>query len=735
MSGESQKITAAREPSVGAEVAVRLPLPLRDLYDYAVPDDLDVVPGSFVLVPFGRRQVVGVAWGPGSQSLPAERLRPIDAVLTIPPLPAPMRRFVEWVANYVLVSSGTILKMVMSVPDALEPPRPRMLLVRGETAPERMTAARTKVLAAAADGVPRTAAALAAEAGVGTAVVRGLATAGALRTIAAPPDDGWPTPDLLLPGPVLSEAQQMAAQDLAAGAGSGGYAVTLLDGVTGSGKTEVYFEAVAAALAAGKQVLVLLPEIALGAQWLDRFRRRFGVVPAAWHSDLTQSQRRAVWRGVAEGHIRIVVGARSALFLPLAELGLIVVDEEHDAAYKQEDGVIYNARDMAVVRAHLADIPVVLVSATPSLETFANIGAGRYRQLHLPDRFAGAALPEVSVVDLRRDPPPRNSWLSPPLVAAMEQTLEAGEQAMLFLNRRGYAPLTLCRACGYRLQCPNCSAWLVEHRLVGRLSCHHCGHSAPLPETCPQCQAADSLAACGPGVERLAEEVKMRFPNARTAMMTSDSVAGPVAAAGLIRRMEEGEIDLLIGTQMITKGYHFPNLTLVGVVDADLGLTGGDLRAAERTYQLLSQVAGRAGRAERPGRVLLQTVEPGHPVMQALVSGDRDGFLAAEMEARRAAEMPPFSRLAAVIVSSTSEGEARAAAAALGRSAPRDPGVVVLGPAPAPLAMLRGRHRFRLLVKAPRDVPLQAILRRWTGGKRWPKSVRVQIDIDPYSFL
>lgn len=714
---------------------MRLPLPLRDLYDYIVPDSLGVEEGSFVLVPFGRRQVVGVVWGAGSGSVPADRLRPIDAVLPFPALPSAMRRFIEWVANYVLVTSGTTLKMVMSVPDALEAPRARTLLVQGDTPPARMTAARAKVLTVAADGTARTAAALATEAGVGPAVVRGLASTGALRTIAVAPDEGWPAPDLSLPGPDLSVAQREAADDLSGRARSAGYSVTLLDGVTGSGKTEVYFEAVAAALAAGRQVLVLLPEIALGAQWLDRFSRRFGAAPAAWHSDLTQSQRRAVWRGVALGEIRIVVGARSALFLPLTDLGLIVVDEEHDAAYKQEDGVIYNARDMAVVRAHLADIPVVLVSATPSLETFANIEAGRYRRLHLPDRFAGAALPAVTVVDLRRDPPPRNSWLSPPLVAALEETFAADEQAMLFLNRRGYAPLTLCRACGYRLQCPNCSAWLVEHRLISRLSCHHCGHSAPLPDTCPQCQATDSLAACGPGVERLAEEAKSRFPLARMAMMTSDSVAGPVAAANMIRRMEEGEIDLLIGTQMITKGYHFPKLTLVGVVDADLGLTGGDLRAAERTYQLLSQVAGRAGRAERPGRVLLQTVEPAHPVMKAMVSGDRDGFLQAEMEARRSAAMPPFSRLAAVIVSSADEGAARATAAALGRSAPRDNGVAVLGPAPAPLAMLRGRHRFRLLVKAPREAPLQAILRRWTAEKRWPKSVRVQIDIDPYSFL
>jgi primosomal protein N' (replication factor Y) len=536
----------------------------------------------------------------------------------------------------------------------------------------------------------------------------------------------------------LSPDQGRAAAELVARA-RGGFSVTLLDGVTGSGKTEVYFEAVAEALRQGGQVLVLLPEIALSAQWLERFRARFGAAPVVWHSDLTRAQRRRAWRAVADGRALVVVGARSALFLPFRALRLIVVDEEHDTSYKQEEGVIYHARDMAVVRARLGGIAAVLASATPSLETMTNVERGRYGHLHLPERHGGAQLPAVTVVDMRQDPPPGGRWLSPPLEAALAETLGAGEQAMLFLNRRGYAPLTLCRHCGARLNCPNCTAWLVEHRLAGRVACHHCGHNLPIPESCPECGEADALVACGPGVERLAEEAAALFPAARAEIMTSDTVYGPGAAAELVRRVEAHEIDLLIGTQIMAKGHHFPLLTLVGVIDADLGLVGGDLRAAERTYQLLSQVAGRAGRDARPGRVVIQTYMPEHPVIDALVSGDRERFLAEEAAARRAARMPPFGRLAAVIVSGRDADEVDAVAGALGRSAPREDDLVVLGPAPAPLATLRGHHRRRLLVKAgagpDSNTNLQGVIRRWIAGVRQPGGVRVKVDIDPYSFL
>jgi primosomal protein N' (replication factor Y) (superfamily II helicase) len=726
--------TAARAER---RLGVLLPLPLAGAYDYGAPEDLALAPGDFVVVPLGSREVIGVVWGEASGEVAAERLKPILERLDAPALPEIERRFIDWVAQYTLTPPGAVLRMAMSVTQALEPPRPRRAYGRAAAQPEglRLTAARRRVLALLADGPPRPLLELAREAAVSPAVVQGLADAGALEPVALPPGAPFAVPDLARPRLALSPDQERAAEALRATLAKGGFAVTLLDGVTGAGKTEVYFEAVAAALAAGRQALVLVPEIALTTQWLARFRDRFGAAPAEWHSDLSPAQRRLTWRAAAEGRAPVVVGARSALFLPMPRLGLIVVDEEHDASFKQEDGVIYHARDMAIVRARLGQHPIVLVSATPSLETVENVRKGRYAVLRLPDRHGGAALPEMRVIDMRRDAPPRQSWLSPPLRAALAETLQAGEQAMLFLNRRGYAPLTLCRACGHRLQCPRCTAWLVEHRLIGKLQCHHCGYAVAPPSRCPSCQSERSFAACGPGVERLAEEVAGLHPSARLAVVASDTLSGPATIADLVRRVTEHDIDVLIGTQVIAKGHHFPLLTLVGVVDADLGLAGGDLRATERTYQLLVQVAGRAGREARPGKVFLQTYQPEQAVMAALLSGDRERFLAAEAEERRRAGMPPFGRLAALILASPDEAMVDRAARALARKAPHGLGIEVLGPAPAPLALLRGRYRRRLLLKAERGVHLQTVIKAWLGEVELPRSVRLQIDIDPYSFL
>ena len=719
---------APSKPSLGHSVL--LPLPLAGCYDYSGED---VAPGDFVIVPLGSREQIGVVWGPGTGEVAAERVKSVIGRLDVPALPEICRRFIEKAATYTMTPPGAVLRMAMSVSAALEPPREiaAWRLADPQPAEAKLTAARQRVLAVLADGPPRTTSELAREAGVSSGVVKTMAEAGWLESILLPQRAAFAQPDPERAGPLLSADQRRAAQAIVARTSG----VSLLDGVTGSGKTEVYFEAVAAALRAGKQALVLLPEIALTGQWLERFEQRFGARPAEWHSELTGLERRTTWRAIISGQARVVVGARSALFLPYPDLGLIVVDEEHEQAYKQEDGVTYQARDMAVLRGHLAGIPVVLVSATPSLETLQNVSAGRYAAFHLPDRHAGATLPKVTAIDLRRDRPARQRWLSPSLVTALEQTLGAGEQALLFLNRRGYAPLTLCRSCGHRLNCPNCTAWLVEHRLTGRLQCHHCGYQARLPEACPQCGATASFAACGPGVERLAEEAISLFPAARMAMLTSDTLGGPRAVSEMIERIAKHEVDLLIGTQIVAKGHHFPMLTLVGVVDADLGLAGGDLRAAERTYQLLHQVAGRAGRAERPGQVLLQTYDPDHPVMQALIANDRDGLISHELAERHAHGMPPFGRLSALILSSHVPEKLDQTARALARAAPSGPGISVLGPAPAPMAMLRGRHRRRFLLKCRRDIAPQHLIREWLSKVKVPGTERLQIDIDPYSFL
>jgi len=676
-----------------ATVAVLMPLPLSDAYDYL--PEIDSAPkGAIVEVPIGKKQSVGVIWGPGAGGVSEEKLKPILRALDLPPLPEVTRAFVDWVADYTVTPPGAVLKMVFGSPRLLQlkkndvvaspPPDP------DHHAPE-LTAEQKK----AADIL--------------------IEKVGGSRLEARGSSKNSPVSSLRPP--------------------ASSFSVTLLDGVTGSGKTEVYCEAIAACFRAGKQALVLLPEIAMTAALLDRFKERFGIAPTQWHSELSEKQRRLNWHAIARGEAKFIVGARSALFLPYPDLGLIVVDEEHEAAYKQEEGVIYHARDMAVVRGHLGGIPVILSSATPSLETLHNVQQKKYGHVTLLHRYGKAKMPHIELVDLRQFKLPAQNFISPPLLEALQQTIAGGHQAMLFLNRRGYAPLTLCRACGHRLNCPNCTSWLIEHKQFHKLQCHHCNFTMPLPEKCPNCGAEGRFAACGPGVERIAEEVKAVLPEARFAIMASDTLPGPKAAEELVHQMANQELDILIGTQVMAKGYHFPRLTLVGVVDADLGLAGGDPRAAERTFQLLQQVAGRSGRGSDPGRVLLQTTAPDHPVMQALLKGDRDAFMAAEMKERTAYHLPPMSRLASVTVSGRDVKKVIALANELAAAAPQDDKLRILGPAPAPFAMLRGRYRHRLLIQAPRNVDLPKLLRQWTGAVKIPHALRVLVDVDPYSFL
>ena len=724
------------ERTEGRRVPVLLPYPFPGPFDYRVPAGLDPQPGDIVLVPLNRREEVGVVWdGPPDHAVGDNRLRPIAAILDAPPMRDDIRRLVDWIASYTVTRPGDVLSMALRI-NALRPEAPPTGWAAADPQPDaRLTDPRRRVLAALAARSPLTTADLAQAADASPAIIRAMADLGQLRPAAVPISPAFADPDPDRPGPSLSPDQHAAAEALRAAVAARAFSVTMLDGVTGSGKTEVYHEAIAECLRQGRQALVLLPEIALSSQWLERFEQRFAVAPAVWHSDLTSRIRRRTWRAVAAGQAAVVVGARSALFLPFPDLGLIVIDEEHETAFKQEDGVIYHARDMAVVRARLCAAPAILVSATPSLETVANVEAGRYRHLLLPSRHGGASLPKIELVDLRDHAPDRGHFLSPPLVDQVRATLARGEQAMLFLNRRGYAPLTLCRACGHRMQCPNCTAWLVEHRARRQLQCHHCGHSIPIPIACPSCGAEHSLTPVGPGVERITEESAALFPDARTLVMASDTMPGPHAAAEAARAIADRRIDLIIGTQIVAKGWHFPHLTLVGVVDADLGLAGGDLRAAERTVQLLQQVAGRAGRAEAPGHVLLQTFTPEHPVMQALLAGDLEAFMEREAAQRRPGNWPPYGRLAALIVSSDTADAADAVAGALGRAAPHGEGITVLGPAPAPLAILRGRHRRRLLLKTRRDIALQPLVRAWLAAVPVVNAVRVDVDVDPVSFL
>ena len=715
---------------------ILFPMPLPEPFDYLIPDGLSVVPGSYVRAPLGKNERTGIVWDV-VETDPTRELKSIENVFPAPPMPEAMRRFITFCARYNVAGPGQVLAMTLRSRGGLSPsPTQTVYAVTGHRT-NRMTPARGKVLEAARLVGPSSAADLAREAGVSSSVIKGLAEAGSLSAEILPTDLPYPAPDPSRGGPVLTVEQAEAGDALRAAVKQGGYQPFLLDGITGSGKTEVYFEAISETLAKDPtaQVLVLLPEIALTQAVFDRFEARFGAGPAPWHSSLSDQQRRRTWRETAHGRARIVTGARSALFLPFANLKLIIVDEEHDTSFKQEDGVRYHARDMAVMRAKLEEAAVILASATPALETVVNAEAGRYKRLKLSARPGAARLLDMKLVDLRANTPEKGNWLSPVLAKALVETHAKGEQSLMFLNRRGYAPLVICRACGERLKSPGTESWLTEHRYTNRLVCHLTGWSMPKPDNCPLCGAKDSLMGVGPGVERIAEEARVLLPEARVEIFSSDTAIGGDATRGIVERMADGEIDVLVGTQIVAKGHNFPNLTLVGVVDADSGLQGGDLRAGERTYQLLSQVAGRAGRAERPGRALIQTYQPDNPAMQALAAGDRDGFLKIERDVREELTLPPFGRMAAMVLSATDASMAKEIGLLAGKAAPNGEGVTVYGPAPAPISVLRGRHRLRFLITAPREVDLSAYMATWMKALKLPSAARVSVDIDPYSFL
>ncbi len=722
----------------GEVVAVLTTQPLDRVLDYRAPEGGCFV-GAFVEVPLGPRKVIGVIWGAGQGGVEPAKLRHVNRVLDVAPMRAEMQEFIQRASDYTLTPLSAMLRLATRAPGLADPPAMRRILRSTDTPPTRWTDARHRVMEVLNNygGLAVTLAELTEAAGVSSSVVKGLIKQGTIAEEDTPRDRRFPHLDPEREGKALSNDQAIAASALRDGLRTGQYGTTLLRGVTGSGKTEVYLEAVAECLRQGRQALVLLPEIALTAEFLSRVEARFGAQPAEWHSGVTMTERRRIWKMVGQGGAQLVVGARSALFLPFQNLGLVIVDEEHDTSYKQEDGVLYNARDMTVLRASICGARVVLASATPSLESWANAEAGKYDKLVLADRYGAAVMPRIGVIDMRSETLPSDRWISPSLQQAVTERLKKGEQAMLFINRRGYAPITLCRACGHQIGCDHCDARMVEHRFLKRLICHQCGDSKPVPHACPACEAEDRLAPVGPGVERLSEEAANLFPDARIATLSSDMHGTARSLKAEIEAIAAGGADIIIGTQLVAKGHNFPLLTLVGVIDADLGLQGSDLRAAERTFQLMRQVAGRAGRAEKQGIALLQSYQPEHPVIRAIVAGDEEGFWRAEAAERQQAGVPPYGRMAGIILS----GPDMQQVFDLGNRLARNDGALrriraqVFGPAPAPIARIRGRHRVRLLVKADKAAPLQGALSQWVGQLKLPAQVRLAVDIDPQSFF
>ncbi|WP_298916032.1 primosomal protein N' [uncultured Algimonas sp.] len=713
---------------------ILFPVNVPGAFDYAVPDHIRLDRGAFVFAPIGKQMKLGVVMGL-DEAEPDRELKEIAEVKATRPLPEPMLDFIDWVAGYNVASPGQVLRMVLRSWKALDPSPVATLYEPTGERPLNVTPARRAALDEGGP-FPARASDIAKRAGISAGVIKGMVKAGLMRAQERPVDPPFEEPDPDIAGRVLSPAQAMAASELVTQVRKDSYSASLLDGVTGSGKTEVYFEAVAEALRQGRQVLILVPEIALTQAGLSRFKQRFGAEPVAWHSAITDMERRRAWREVVQGRAKLVVGARSALFLPFAKLGLIVVDEEHDTSFKQEEGVIYNARDMAVLRARLEDRPVILASATPSLESLHNARMGRYAHIVLPERPGAITLPDIGLIDMKTHKPEPGSFLSEPMVQAVAERISRGEQSLLYMNRRGYAPLILCKACGERLRSPDTDSWLVEHRATGRAVCHLTGFSMRMPRECPKCGAKDGLTSIGPGVERIADEAQTHFPQARVEILSSDTTATPDEIKARLGRMERGEIDILVGTQMVVKGHNFPKLTFVGVVDGDLLMGGADPRAGERTYQTLVQVAGRAGRADKAGEALIQTHHPDHEALQALVAGDREMFVGVEMAMRDMLGLPPFGRLAAVIVWGPDLKKTKELAKDFLSKAPRADGVEILGPSEAPIARLRGLYRRRLFIRADPGVNLSKYMTAWRARqKRIPAKYKIQIDIDPQSFV
>ena len=715
-------------------------LPFDKPFDYKVNREVEV--GQIVEIPFGKMQQIGVVYSlEASNEIETDKVKSVNKYFDFPPLSKNLLQFIEWVAKYNMAPLGMVLKMVLSVRSVFEPSLMTTLYtLSGKTLGEaklKNSDARWRIMDLLKHA-PYTRQEIAVGSGVSQSAIKTLIDAEVLKPIYIENRTEFlePVGDYMKVD--LTGEQQKAADLLCRKVGNG-FSVTLLDGITGSGKTEVYFEAVAKALETGKQVLILVPEISLTTQWLGRFQKRFGVRPASWHSGLSIKERTDTWKAIIEGRVKVIVGARSALFLPYTNLGLIVIDESHDHSFKQEDVVNYQGRDMAVVRAKIEHLPVILSTATPDLETLVNVEDGKYDCVKLKSRYSEASLPKTVIIDLKSDKPQKGewgvSWLAPKLVTALDENLQKGEQSVLFLNRRGYAPLLICRDCGHRIQCPSCSAWLTEHKKAGKLMCHHCGYVDDIPTVCPHCGSQDGLTACGPGVERVAEEVSKRFPFAKVEILSSDNATSYTAVSKIIGKMERREIDILVGTQIIAKGHHFPDLTLVGIVDADIGLMGSDLRAAEQTYQLLSQVSGRAGRSEKPGTVYVQTLYKDNNVLKALINQDRDLFMDFEKQSRKLLGYPPYGKLASLIISGKNQHQAAMVAVDFGKSAPHTDFISVLGPAPAPLFMLRDKYRFRLLLKTARNINIQEVVKKWLSMVNVPPSVRVEVDIDPYSFM
>ena len=653
---------------------VLLPLPFNQTFQYAYFGNDNLVYGDFVNVPFKNKIIVGCVWDTKlslKKEIPITKIKYIEKKLNFPPLSKENREFINWVSDYTMNKLGQILKLSLSSVHIFKKD--------------------TKVNCLKEFKINKS-------------------------------------------GPELTIEQKKATDFIAKKIKQHKFSTTVIDGVAGSGKTEVYFEAICKTLEKKKQVLVLLPEISLTTQWFDRFRKRFKIEPLVWHSNVKLKYKIEIWKSVINGNWNVIVGARSALFLPFANLGLIVLDEEHDQSFKQEEGVIYNARDMAIVRAKKTNIPIILSSSTLSIETKQNINEKKYDVVQLKKSYGEAGLPKVKIIDLVENPPEKNCWLSNEVHKELQIAMKKGNQALIFLNRRGFAPYVFCNTCGKKFNCPNCDVGLVFHKNLDSLLCHHCGFKTIMPKRKKDCKKECNFYLYGPGVERISEEIKKKHQNYRVEILTSDIVSKKDKGEKIIKEFESEKIKIIVGTQILAKGHHFPKLTLVIVVDSDIGFFGGDLRAAEKTFQLLMQVAGRSGRSNIKGKVLIQSTVSENTIFKNLINFNLENFFLEELNIRREANLPPFKKLCSIMVTCENEKKLKNFCIILKNKLIPSTNFDVLGPAPPYISFLRKKFRQRFIVRSSKNKNIQEFVKNWIMPIKKPFGVKIYIDVDPYNF-
>ena len=659
-------------------INVLLPLPFNQTFQYLCNEDEKIELGDFILVPFKNKIVTGCIWENKSKlkkRLPKKKIRNIEKKLNFSPLNKNNRDFIVWVSDYTMNNLGATLKLCLSI---------KQIFVK-----KKIEKIKERFL------------------------------------------------DLSSDKHLLTKEQLNAKQYIFNKINNKKFSTIVIDGVAGSGKTEVYFEAINKCLIQRKQVLVLLPEISMTTQWFDRFKKRFKIDPLLWHSDIKVSEKIKIWKSVIDGNSNIIVGARSSLFLPFKNLGLIIIDEEHDQSFKQEEGVIYNARDMAVVRAKISNIPIILCSATISIETKLNILEKKYEVVKLKERYGEAGLPEVKIIDLVETPPEKGMWLSEEVHNELKKTIESGNQALFFLNRRGFAPYVFCNSCYKKILCQNCDVGLVYHKKIDNLICHHCGYKSSLEnnkKNCKEFEKKCDLFLYGPGVEKIYEEIKKKDKNLNIEILTSDVMQKKGQGETILRKFEREEINVIIGTQILAKGHHFPKLTLVVVVDADFGFIGGDLRAAEKTFQLLTQVSGRSGRSKLPGKVLIQSAMSDNLILKNIKEFDLNGFFLEELNIRKESGLPPFKKLCSLMLVSKNEKKLNDFCRKMKVNIEQSNEFEVLGPAPPFISYVRGKHRKRFIVRCSRNKNIQKFVSIWLKKLQIPFDLKISIDIDPYNF-